>query len=120
MEKTMQQTKFLKIHPADNVLVALTNLSKGTIAEADGKSIELKQDVGAKHKFFINDMKAGDEIYMYGVLVGKAQEEIPRGGLMTTSNTKHAAGQYHYRKTNYTWQQPDVSKFVNRTFNGYV
>ena len=120
MEKTQQQTKFLKIHPADNVLVALTNLKKGTIAEANGITIELKQDVGAKHKFFINDMKAGDEIFMYGVLVGKAQEAIPQGGLMTTVNTKHAAGQYHYRKTNYSWHQPDVSKFANRTFNGYV
>src|SRR6218665_474762 len=119
MEKSIQQRKFVKIHPADNVLVALTNLPKGTIAEADGLTIELKQDVGAKHKFFINNMKTGDEIFMYGVLVGKAQEAIPQGGLMTTTNTKHAAGQYHYRKTNYTWEKPDVSKFANRTFNGY-
>jgi altronate hydrolase len=38
---------------------------------------------------------------------------------MTTVNTKHAAGNYSYRGFQYAWQQPDVSKFANKTFNGY-
>ena len=38
---------------------------------------------------------------------------------MTTANTHHAAGDYSYRNTKISWQKPDVSKFVNRTFNGY-
>jgi len=120
METTVAQNKYLKIHPGDNVIVALANLSRGAIVENNGDIITLQQDVPAKHKFFIHDMQTGDEIYMYGVLVGKAQNEIPRGGLMTTSNTKHASGQYAYRHTDYKWNKPDVSKFNNRTFNGYV
>ncbi len=84
METTLAQAKYLKIHPADNVLVALTNLKKGAIAEDGGETITIQQDIPAKHKFFIHEMKTGDEIYMYGVLVGKAQEVIPQGGLMTT------------------------------------
>ena len=35
---------------------------------------------------------------MYGVLVGKAQYDIPQGGWMNTDNTKHAAEPYVYRK----------------------
>jgi altronate hydrolase len=38
---------------------------------------------------------------------------------MSTENTKHAAEPYTYRKVNYSWQAPDVSKFKGRTFNGY-
>ena len=36
----------------------------------------LAEDIAAKHKFFVHDMKAGDEVIMYGVLVGKAQSPI--------------------------------------------
>jgi altronate hydrolase len=109
----------LKVNPKDNVLVALTNLSKGTVVPYDGQQYTLQDDITAKHKFFTQDMNAGDAITMYGVLVGKAQNYIPAGGLMTTTNTKHAADPYTYRKVNFEWHAPDVSKFKGRTFNGY-
>lgn len=109
----------LKVHPKDNVLVALRNLSKGETVQYNGESYVLSDNVAAKHKFFVNDMKTGDEVIMYGVLVGKAQSDIPAGGLMTTANIKHAADPFIYRPYHYQWQAPDVSKFKNRTFDGY-
>ncbi|MCF3109687.1 altronate dehydratase family protein [Niabella sp. CC-SYL272] len=109
----------LKVHPKDNVIVALKDLKKGQIISYGGAEYELQNDIGAKHKFFTQDLQAGDEIIMYGVLVGKAQEFIPRGGLMTTTNTKHAADPFEYRPYQYHWTAPDVSKFKGRTFNGY-
>jgi len=114
----MKQT-VLKVHPKDNVLVALKNLSKGDTVEYKDEKYTLTDNVSAKHKFFVHDMKAGDEVIMYGVLVGKAQSYIPAGGLMTTVNIKHAADPFAYRPYDYEWQAPDVSKFKNRTFNGY-
>ncbi len=110
---------YLKIHPDDNVLVALQDLPFGTTFLLDNGELVLTQDVHAKHKFYVHDMKEGDDVIMYGTLVGKAQTNIPKGGLMTTANTKHAAGSYAYRGFNYHWKKPDVSGFVNRTFNGY-
>lgn len=110
----------LKVHPKDNVLVALQNLAKGQTVSYGGKDYVLQDNIGAKHKFFENDMQAGDEIIMYGVLVGKAQFAVPKGGLMTTDNTKHASEPFAYRPYNYQWQAPDVSKFAGRTFNGYL
>jgi altronate hydrolase len=110
---------YLRIHPNDNVLVALKNLPSGTSISLNGNELVLQEDIGAKHKFFINDMNAGDEVIMYGTLVGKVQSDIPKGHLMTTQNTKHASGKYVYRGFKSKWQIPDVSKFVNKTFNGY-
>lgn len=110
----------LKVHPKDNVLVALQNLAKGQTVSYGGKDYLLQDNIGAKHKFFENDMQAGDEIIMYGVLVGKAQFAVPKGGLMTTDNTKHASEPFAYRPYNYQWQAPDASKFAGRTFNGYM
>ncbi|TAH03618.1 MAG: altronate dehydratase [Sphingobacteriales bacterium] len=109
----------LKVHKNDNVLVALTNLKKDTTISFEGVDYILQDDIDAKHKFFTQDMNAGDAVIMYGVLVGKAQSFIPKGGLMNTSNTKHAASPYAYRVVNYKWQPPDVSKYTGKTFNGY-
>ena len=110
---------FLQIHPDDNVLVALQDLPKGQKIEWDNLTFDLQDDVHAKHKFFITERAIGEDVLMYGVLVGKATTFIPQGGLMTTENVHHASQDYAYRDVNYQWQAPDVSKFQNRTFNGY-
>jgi altronate hydrolase len=120
MRVTEQAQPFLKIHPDDNVLVALKDLACGTSIAIDSEEILLKQDVAAKHKFFTRDMSAGDAVIMYGVLVGTVEENISRGSLMTTSNTKHAAESYAYRGFNSKWDKPDISGFLNRSFKGYM
>jgi len=109
----------LKVHPKDNVLVALTNLKAGEVVTYKGINYQLVDDVDAKHKFYIQDMQAGDEVYMYGTLVGKIQFPVKLGTRMTTDNLKHATAPYEYRPYNYEWHAPDVSKFEGRTFNGY-
>lgn len=111
--------KILQVHPKDNVLVALDNLAKGEVIEFNNKTYTLQEDVPAKHKFFMQDMQPGDEMIMYGVLVGKAQTALIAGSRMSTTNTKHAAEPYAFRPYQYHWQAPDVSKFAGRTFNGY-
>jgi altronate hydrolase len=111
--------KVLRIHPSDNVLVALQDLQKGEIIEYNGNAYQLLENIPAKHKFFTNDLNTGDEVIMYGVLVGKAQNSIPKGALMSTGNIKHAAEAYDYHGSQYKWQAPDVSKFKDRTFMGY-
>lgn len=109
----------LKVHPKDNVLVALTNLKAGQIVGYRGANYQLVDDVDAKHKFYTQDMQTGDEVYMYGTLVGKIQFPVKLGTRMTTENLKHAAAPYEFRPYHYEWQAPDVSKFEGRTFNGY-
>lgn len=109
----------LKVHPKDNVLVALTNLKAGQLVGFQGVNYQLVDDVDAKHKFYTQDMQAGDEVYMYGTLVGKIQFPVKLGTRMTIENLKHAAAPYEYRPYQYQWHAPDVSKFEGRTFNGY-
>lgn len=111
---------YIKIDPKDNVLVALTNLSAGTRLEFEGLEVILQEEIPAKHKIFLQNMLPGDEVIMYGVLVGKAICFIPKGGLMSTENTRHASQDYAYRDVDYRWHAPDVSAFENRTFNGYL
>ena len=109
----------LKVHPADNVLVALVNLEKGMTVNYEGQDYIIQEPVKAKHKFATADLAAGDSIIMYGVLVGKAQQPIKRGGLISTSNVKHAANDFTIGDRDTNWAKPDVSAFSGRTFKGY-
>ncbi|WP_343688595.1 altronate dehydratase family protein [Chitinophaga sp.] len=111
--------KFLQIHPGDNVLVALQDLQQGTEVGFNGSTITLLKDVPAKHKFMIADVKEGDPITMYGVLVGKANSAIAKGELITITNVEHDASAFHEKEGTVEWEQPDVSKWAHRTFMGY-
>lgn len=109
----------VKMHPKDNVLVALTDLPQNERVIFEEKTYVLQDTIKAKHKFYTTDLSRGDEVIMYGVLVGKVQCDIVKGSLMTTANLKHAAEPYGYRDVDFSWQAPDVSKYKDRTFNGY-
>lgn len=111
--------KLAKVHPDDNVLVALVNLEEGETVSYNGSDFVLPARVPAKHKFVTADLQPGDEVKMYGVLVGKAQKPIPRGGVITTSNLAHAASGFEIRERNLSWTPPDVTRFRDKTFHGF-
>jgi altronate hydrolase len=115
----MSTQTILKVHPADNVLVALANLPKDTKVNFEGEEYTMQENVKAKHKFATVDLQPGDSITMYGVLVGKAQQPIKKGGLISTANVKHAANDFTIGDRHTEWLKPDTTKFNNRTFNGY-
>src|SRR3990167_6396169 len=108
----------VKMHPSDNALVALIDLSKGESVNFEGQTYLLQDDIKAKHKFYTTDLRKGDEVIMYGVLVGKVQCDVIKGNLMTTENLKHAAEPYGFRENSFSWQAPDVSKYKDKTFKG--
>lgn len=110
---------FLQIDPSDTVLVALRDLNQGTTLSFEGQSITLQSDIPAKHKLALATLKKGDPIYMYGVLVGKATQDIPTGGLLTTENVRHDSASFQRQQTSYTWSPPNVERFRNRTFAGF-
>lgn len=109
----------LKVHPKDNVLVALQNLSKGDQILFEGLSIVLQEDIPAKHKFYVSALAKGAEVIMYGLLVGKVTTDIVAGQRMSTDNLHHASEPYVFKPYDYSWSAPDVSRFKGRTFNGY-
>ena len=56
--------KVLKVHPDDNVIVALQDIAKGETVKYNGNTYLIVDDIPAKHKFFENDMNTGDEVIM--------------------------------------------------------
>lgn len=110
----------LKVHPADNVWVALRDLKAGQQIELDGEVIEVFQDIPAKHKFATHALAIGDAVFMYGVLVGRASLPVRKGEWLTTFNLKHASADFEIKERRTNWQKPDVSAFEGRTFEGFL
>lgn len=109
----------VKVHPKDNVIVALRQLEKGETVKYNGEQFILEETIPAKHKFTIAEMRTGDQVYMYGVLVGKATQPIPKAARISTENLQHAADAFAMQERNLNWQQPNVSKWKSKTFMGY-
>jgi len=109
----------LQVHPADNVLVALADLSPGTTVHFQDERYTLPEGVSAKHKFATHTLAPGDAVTMYGVLVGTAARPIARGAPLTPANVTHAARPFGARTGTYAWRAPDVSRWHDRTFLGY-
>jgi altronate hydrolase len=112
-------SNILQLDPRDNVLIALHTLRSGDHVEFDGRTYTLPADVPAKHKFATQDFAAGDDIVMYGVLVGKAVKPIATGELLTTGNIQHRSAAFHEQNGAYQWTAPDVSRWKHQTFLGY-
>lgn len=109
----------LKVHPSDNVLVALQDLPANTTLTWNGVASTVLEDIPAKHKFYEQDMKEGDAVYMYGVLVGRTTQALPAGTRMRTENIHHATSEYRYRGNTYQWTPPSIESFKDKTFLGY-
>ena len=111
--------KVIKVHPSDNVIVALEDIPAGATVVYENATYKIVDDVAAKHKFYEANMQAGNSVTMYGVLVGKVQVPVTMGMRMTTTNLHHAAEPYAFRPYNYSWTPPNVDAYKNKTFLGY-
>ncbi len=115
----MLQRKTVRLDPKDNVLVALTNLRAGETVSDGRDELTLTTDVPAKQKLALVDLPAGSPIFMYGLLVGKSTGQIVKGEVLTTKNVRHDAAPYREKNGQYTWTAPDVSRWQERTFQGF-
>jgi len=116
----MAPSRVLQLNSKDNVLVALNDLQRGELIDFSGRTFTLRTDVPAKHKFVTHDIAPGGPVVMYGVLIGKATEPIGSGEKLTTRNTHHEAAGFQEKTRDYRWAPPDVSRWREKTFLGYV
>ena len=115
----MEKASFLKINPADSVVVCLRAMKAGETVSADGKVITLLQNVPAGHKVLIEDKNEGEDIIKYGYPIGHAKKNLKAGEWVNENNLKtNLAGTLEY-----TYNPVDDKLSIakgNRTFKGYV
>lgn len=113
------QKKLLKIHPSDNVAVALVDLKVGELVSFENTEIEIISKVKAKHKIALQNIDKGEKVFMYGVLIGKASKPIKKGEILTTDNIIHKSQKVTKKTASVKWVAPKVEKWKNKTFLGY-
>ncbi len=111
--------RVLQLDARDNVLIALEDLRQGETVVFEGVAYTLPAGVPCKHKFVTEARSVGEPVYMYGVLVGRAREPIPRGGILSTRNLQHDSEAYTSKRTPHAWTPPDVSAWREKSFLGY-
>ena len=112
------KTKFLKINTADNVAVAIENLSQGEVLQIDGTEVQLQEEVPAGHKFALKPFAQGEDVIKYGYPIGHTLQPIAQGCWINERNLKtNLSGLLEY-----SYQPVDASlQIPNRglTFKGY-
>ena len=115
----MNKSSFIKINPADSVVVCLRELKKGEVIEVDGASIQVRQDTPAGHKILIADKAQGENIIKYGYPIGHAKKDLLAGEWVNENNLKtNLSGTltYEYHPVDEKLSIADE----NRTFMGYT
>ena len=118
-------SKYLQIHPEDNVVVCLQEMKKGDcITLSDGRNIEVTDDVPAGHKLAIKDIANGENVVKYGYAIGHTTEDVSAGRWVHTHDTKtNLEGILEYK------YQPDIESIEKKksqmatrkgTFKGFV
>ena len=93
----MNESTFIKINPADNVVVCLRPFQKGETIDVDGKTITLLQDTPAGHKVLTADAPEGSNIIKYGYPIGHAITDLKAGTWVSENNLKtNLAGTLSY------------------------
>ena len=88
---------FLKINPADNVVVCINPKPAGTTINVDGEQITLVTDSKAGHKIALKDFAEGENIIKYGFPIGHARHAISKGSYLDHDDIKtNLSGQLDY------------------------
>ena len=79
MRITLQDTPALKLHPDDDVGVALVPLSANRFVQIGGVTIRMLANVDAGHKFALRLVEQGQPLRRYGQIIGFATKTINPG-----------------------------------------
>ena len=114
----MELATYLKINPADSVVVCLQPKKKGETITVDGKTVILNQDTPAGHKVLIKDVQEGEDIIKYGYPIGHAKQDLKAGDWVNENNLKtNLSGTLEYTY-NPVGEELSIKK-ENRTFKAY-
>ena len=105
---------YIKINPADNVAVALQDLSKGAVVEG----VTLSMDIPRGHKIVLQDLKAGENVIKYGFPIGHVTRDAAAGTVVDHTCIKtNLEGLLEYSYTPVAI--PELPERQSRTFKGF-
>lgn len=111
--------RVLRIHPADDVAVALADLAPGEEVAIDGERVQCRQRIAKGHKLALRALTPGQPVLKYGWPIGKATAPIEPG----THVHAHNCGTGLDGELSYAWKgapRPRTPRPLGRTWQGYI
>ncbi len=109
--------KLIRIHPSDNVAVALEQISKGETLRIAETDVTAAEDIPRGHKLALTQIAKGAPVIKYGNEIALATTDIAQGSWVHT----HNAGTGLSESADYTYDHRiyDLPQVAPRTFMGY-
>jgi altronate dehydratase len=85
----------LRIHPDDNVAMALSDLPVGeplTLEDADAGGLATREAIPFGHKIALRCIRAGEPVIKYGASIGLATVDIAAGQHVHVHNLRSVRG----------------------------
>ncbi len=115
---TLQAPAVLRIHPGDNVAVALRTLEEGETVACEDVTVTVRETIPAAHKVAIAALPEGASVIKYGHPIGAATQRIPEGAWVHVHNVRTRLAEeavYHYAPGMYDSAPPSAPE----TFQGF-
>ena len=107
--------KWIRIHPDDNVVVALEDIKQGETLE--GLGVCAAEDVARGHKLALREIREGEPVVKYGNPIGLAKSDIAPGAWVHVHNVRTGLSESaDYVYDHRCYASPAVRP---RTFLGY-
>ncbi|HWQ14552.1 MAG TPA: altronate dehydratase family protein [Roseiflexaceae bacterium] len=119
MHISLQETPALKLHPDDDVAVALMPLPVGRPIAVGGHSVRLAANIAAGHKIALRALEPGMPVRRYGQVIGFATAPIAPGDHVHSHNLAVGAMTLEYEFGTDLRPVPLVPPPERRTFMGY-
>jgi altronate hydrolase len=110
----------LRIHPEDDVAVALVRLPAGSSVAFDESARTVVEDIPAGHKFAWRAIRAGEPVLKYGQPIGRALEDIRPGAWVHTHNLASALGERTAPAFRRSAVQPPGTPGAGPWFDGFL
>ena len=84
----MTRPDAVRIHPDDNVAVAIRPLVAGEHVEVAGARVQMRNDVPAGHKFALHALDEGQSVVKYGFPIGAMMQPAAAGSWLHSHNLR--------------------------------
>ncbi len=107
----------IRLHPSDNICVAIRDLKSGSEVHVDGMTIRLTEPVRLGHKIATEPIALGQRVRKYGQTIGVTTSDVPTGQWLHNHNLSNGDFELDYAPASEV--PAPMRPLAGKAFQGY-